>query len=615
MRISKTIFIGLMMLISYQSYVMSQNTIDSLRSILDKKGIPDSTYVTTTIKLCGALVNTDSSFLLPEYAIKGLIIDTLNKDIQSKFALYEYLGNYYWQVGKLTEAADQFNHMRLIGETNSDNHIAANSYMGLGTVYYQISDFKKALEYYRKGLSIAGNDSLLRARFYTNLANTFLMMDNMDSVLLYYNNSVQYHSAHQNYKQLSITYGNIALAYLKLHDRREIGKYINLALDAADKTRDSYQIASIYQLMGDITLTQHPDMAAKSYQVALGLARKTKSYSQIRKNLESLSYLAENDGHYKEALAYIQEVKNLDDTINLEQKRTRIQRLEYDHLAALRQAEEMEKEHEDTLKQERNQNRQKTLLTIVSIAFIASVLVLLMFLYTYRLRIKMNRSKEKFFSMIAHDIRNPFSGILGLSGILNEEAQKSEDLTRRKQMGSLHKSLNQVYELLENLLQWSQSESRKVAFDPQVQLLSPFVHEVICLHNESAKQKGITLVNQIQTGLTARFDSNMLKTIMRNLLSNAIKFSPDSTIIITSAFVQGKEVVVRVQDQGVGMNEEQIERMFTSDRNLSTPGTRNETGTGLGLILCRNFIARHGGKIWADSKLHEGTTVSFTLPD
>jgi len=611
----KKIIIGFLVLMSYLPYGMSQTPVDSLRKILDKKDLPDSTIVKTALRLCEAVVGTDNAFLIPEYAIKGLEADTLNEDIQSKFFLHGLLGNYYWQIGKLSEAADQFNKMRLIGESSTDQNIMANSLLGLGTVYYQISDFENALKFYRNSLSLASSDSLLTARLYNNLANTFLMMDQMDSVLTYYKRALAYHESHKNYRLLSTTYGNLALVYFRTHDAVEIRQNLDKALEAAKMADDPYQIASIYQLMGDISIEKHPDMAARSYQQALGLARQVKSYEQMRKNLENLSYLAEQKGNFRLALGYLQEVKQLDDSMNLQQKRFRIERLEYEYQAEMLNNEELKKIRLEEMASLKEQNQQKTLLWIVSIAFVALLFVLILSFQTYRLRIKMTRTKERFFSMIAHDIRNPFSGILGLSGILNEDAQQTEDLGFRKKMGSLHKSLNQVYELLENLLQWSQSETGKIAFQPRVQLLSPFVHEVVCLNNASAKQKGIQLENQIQSGLTARFDSNMLQVVIRNLLSNAIKFSTDNTSIFISATVQNKEVVLKVMDQGTGMSPDQIKKIFKENSSSSTLGTRNETGTGLGIILCKSFISRHGGKIWAESKPGEGTSVYFTLPD
>lgn len=615
MRISKNIVIGLLVLLSYQSYALGQNHIDSLRSILDRHQVPDSIYVQSAVELCKALVNTDDEFMLPDYAIKGLKADTLNRNIESKFALYEYLGNYYWRIGRLNEAANQFNQMRLLGESSTDTANIAKSNNGLGTVYFLMEDYSKALEYYRKGLVLSGTDSLLKMRIYNNLANTFIQENIMDSVFPYYNKSVIYHQSHQNYEFLASVYTNMALAYKKLHNSIEITRNINLALEAAIKSDNPFRITSVYRTMGVLAYEQHPEMAVKCFEKALELARKSKSYDQIRSCLWSLSDLADNAGQYKKETAYLREIKNMVDSLDLEQKKSRLQEMESVYLITRRDIAKIEGTRQAELKIIKEKNYQKTLITILSIAFAAILILFLMGLQTYRLKMKITRTKERFFSMIAHDIRNPFSGILGLSGLLNEEAEKNGNPAHRKQMRSLHKSLVQVYELLENLLQWSQSETGKIAFNPKVQLLYSFVHEVINLHTALGKQKGITLENQIQSGLTARFDGNMLQTIIRNLLSNAIKFSSENSTIFLSAEIQGKEVVVKVRDEGIGMNREQLDRLFKADESISTPGTRNETGTGIGLILCKDFIARHGGRIWAESKLGEGTTVFFTLPD
>lgn len=575
----KHILFGLIFLLVQPFCAWSQNRIDSLRSILDFKKVQGLSYVKTCVELCEALVNTDEEFMMPEYAIRGLDADTLNEDIQSKFILYQHLGNHYWQVGKLSEAADQFNLMRQLGEKFSNSGFISNSLNGLGTVYYLMDNYDQALTYYRQGLALSGKDTLLKVRIYNNLANIFMQIDKTDSVLPYFNKSVQYHQAHSNYRFLAITYANMALVYKAQKNGPETRKNISLALEAALKSKDPYEIAAVYTTMGD------------------------------------LAYLSDSAGRYKKAANYFEKIKVLDDSLDLEQRKSRIKQMESEYMASIRNEAEIKKARKEDDRLIRDENRQKYLLVILLVAFAAILVLFLMGLQTYRLRMKITRTRERFFSMIAHDIRNPFSGILGLSGILNEEAVKSDDPAHRKKVQSLHRSLNQVYELLENLLEWSQSETGKIAFNPDVQLLAPFVDEAICLHLASGRQKGIRIANQIPSDLAARFDSNMLMTIMRNLLSNAIKFSRESGTITVSAERAGKEVVVKVSDEGIGMDQEQAARLFFGDQGISTPGTSNETGTGLGLILCRNFIARHGGRIWAESKPGEGTTMVFTLPD
>jgi signal transduction histidine kinase len=615
MRIPKKIVIWLLLLFAYLSSAEGQNRIDSLRSILNTKKVPDSIIVKTSVELCKALVNTYDEFLIPEYAGKGLIADSLNRDMKSKFALYEYLGNYFWRVGKLNEAASQFNQMRMLGESSTDTANIAKSYNGLGTVYYLMEDYSKALEYYRRGLSFSGADSLLKVKIFNNLANIFILQNTMDSVFLYYYKSVTYYQAHQNFGLLASVYTNIALAYKQLRNSLEVRKNINLALEAAIKADDPYRITSVYRTMGILSLEKHPDMAVKFFEKALGIARRSKSYDQILLSLESLSDLADSSKKYKKEIVYLREIRNLVDSLDREQEKARLKEMEAVYLNTRRDIAKLEETRLSELKIIKDDNRQKNFTIILLVAFTAVLILFLMGFYNYRLKMKITRTKERFFAMIAHDIRNPFSGILGLSGLLNDEADKYGDPVHIKRTRSLDHSLNYVYDLLENLLQWSQTETGKIAFNPSIQVLSPFVNEVVCLNTAVAKQKGIKIENQIQTGLTARFDSNMLQTIIRNLLSNSIKFSSENSSIFLSAEVNGTEVVVKVRDEGAGMTQEQIDNIFLTDRGISTTGTRNETGTGLGLLLCKDFIRRHGGKIWTQSQPGFGTTMCFTLPD
>lgn len=615
MRIIKILALGLFLYISCHNETRGQTQLDSLRAILDLKKVPDSIYIKTSLELCKSVVHTEFEFLLPGYAIKGLQTDTLNHFVSLKFALLNYLGNYYWEVGMLSNAAAQFNQMRLLGETAKNSNITSNSFIGLGIVYYIMGNHQQALGYFRNGLTLSGTDSLLKVRFYNNIANTFSEQGNMDSAFFYYHRSIRYHESHQNYEYLSNGYANLALVYAKLNNSLEISKNVKLALESAYKANDPVQIATVYQLMGELSFVEHPDLAALSFKSALELAKKAKSYAQIRKSLENLSNLSNSTGKYKEAFDYLKEEKELEDSLERDQVKSRLKQIEFTYLSAIKIDEENRKAQLNELATIKDESRIRTLLIVVSVAFITLLILLLTGFQTYRMRMKISRTKERFFSMIAHDIRNPFSGILGLSGVLIEDAEIKGDPVQHRQMSALHQSLNRVYELIENLLQWSQAETGKIAFNPTIQSLYPFVQEAISLHLESGKQKSLTFENQIPQELEARFDSNMLQTIIRNLLSNAIKYSPGNSSIFISAEKQGKEVVIQVRDQGTGMSREKLIEIVKSTKGISTPGTRNEPGTGLGLILCKTFISRHGGRMWAESTPGQGTTIIFALPD
>ena len=614
MRLRIFIVLGTL-LIAMSGGAAAQVRLDSLIQIMDKAGTPDSILLQTAIGICEKVVNTEKSYLIPRYAARALEANPVKKDSHKRFLLLNYMGNYLWQAGRLEESAGAFNRMRALGENEQDTVIISNSLMGLGTVYYQLEDYNKAIRYYKDGLALSGNDTLLRVRFYHNLANTFSNENQMDSVLMYYQESVAYHLRKNNFRLLSIAYSNIALTYVQLKNPLKMREYLDLAMQAALKSGDPYQITAVYTLKGGMAQDKHPALAEECYKKALELAIKSMSNEQIRENLDSLSHLAEKRGRHAESLVYLRRLVILDDSLDLLEERSRMVELEQEHLETRKNNENLALEYEARKKFEIQKRRQVELFILTAVIIAVLVIVFFIGLKSYRYRMKITRTKERFYSLIAHDIRNPFSGILGLSGIIREEAEKSTDPAYHKRVVALDQSLNQVYELLETLLQWSRTESGEVKYNPEYQFISPLVDEVVALLSTNGKNKGISITNGVGGTVTARFDSNMLKTVLRNLISNAIKFSRENSNIVIKAENKNKEVQLSVSDEGVGMDQEQVSRLFTSDDGFSTPGTMNETGTGLGLTLCKNFINRHGGRIWAESKPGEGTTIYFTLPD
>lgn len=225
-----------------------------------------------------------------------------------------------------------------------------------------------------------------------------------------------------------------------------------------------------------------------------------------------------------------------------------------------------------------------------------------------------NATKDKFFSIIAHDLKNPFNGIIGFSNILKEEAHELDIPTVQEYAGMINRAALQVFRLLENLLSWARIQQDQVSFNPTTLVLKEITNEVISLLNENVKRKKITVTNFIPDEMIIKADSDMLNTIIRNLLSNAIKFTSSNGKIELHA-VEGKtHVEVSVKDSGRGISKDNLSKLFRLDTGYSTHGTEDEEGTGLGLILCKEFIEKHGGTISAESELNKGSTFRFTIP-
>ena len=230
-----------------------------------------------------------------------------------------------------------------------------------------------------------------------------------------------------------------------------------------------------------------------------------------------------------------------------------------------------------------------------------------------RLR-ELNSTKDKFFSIISHDLKSPFTSIIGFSELLIERAQKNDLSGTEKFAAIIYNSSQNAMELLTNLTQWSRLQTGKMEFDPQETDLVSIIDEVTELLNASALHKSLTIMREIPHQVRIRADRAMISTVLRNLISNAIKFSnPGGEIWISSNQLKN-EIMLKVMDNGVGIKKEILHKLFHIEAGVSTRGTINEEGTGLGLILCKEFVSRHGGRIWAESEVNKGSKFYFTLP-
>jgi len=227
---------------------------------------------------------------------------------------------------------------------------------------------------------------------------------------------------------------------------------------------------------------------------------------------------------------------------------------------------------------------------------------------------QINATKDRFFSIIGHDLKAPFNSILGFSEILIEQINNKNDDSIEKYAKIIHDSSERAFLLLGNLLEWSQTQTGKMQFNPKSFNLITEVNAVKELLNEMALQKSITIEIEIQENLMVFADKEMINTVLRNLVSNAIKFTQTSGRITISAKKIKNDLIVNITDNGIGMPKEHIVKLFTVSDNYSTPGTQNEKGTGLGLILCKEFVEKNNGKIWVESIVGNGSSFYFSLP-
>jgi two-component system sensor histidine kinase/response regulator len=225
-----------------------------------------------------------------------------------------------------------------------------------------------------------------------------------------------------------------------------------------------------------------------------------------------------------------------------------------------------------------------------------------------------NVSKDTFFSIIAHDLRSPFTGLLGLTEALLEDFDRYEKEKLKALLSRLHESSRQVYTLLNNLLEWSRLERGIIEYHPTILALSPVIEQDLRLVAAAAEQKTLTLSHLVQADIMVYADAQMVQTVIRNLLSNAIKFTEPGGTIQISAKPYAQTVELVVSDTGIGMSQDVMDALFRIDVKSSRPGTAGEKGTGLGLILCQEFVKKNGGTIRVESQSGHGSRFIICLP-
>jgi len=228
--------------------------------------------------------------------------------------------------------------------------------------------------------------------------------------------------------------------------------------------------------------------------------------------------------------------------------------------------------------------------------------------------IELNATKDKFFSIIAHDLRSPISTLISLSEMLRTDIDQLTGIETHEILSSLHNLSRNYLKLLDNLLQWARMQTGRMQANPEKFNLLWVIDEVFRFYKTTAFEKHVNLINHVTDEIMVFADKNMIKTVLRNLVSNALKYTAMDGYVELGIRMLPGFVEVFVKDNGLGMTDEMVEKLFRLDTTFSTVGTANEKGTGLGLILCKEFIEKNHGTILVESEYGYGSTFRFTLP-
>jgi signal transduction histidine kinase len=419
-------------------------------------------------------------------------------------------------------------------------------------------------------------------------------------------------------------------------------EYQKQALAISRRRGNKAMMATIYTNLGKAYLKKRNFTEAyNAFQKSLDLSEEVNSLPDLRENYQYLAAYYETQKDYRNALHFFRLYASTKDSIISQEALIRIKEMESISQAGTLQ-QEIELLRKDNEISSLEANRLKN--TIILLAAFALMIILVFVIYYQKNRLKretarlfeeknkqlekanlklqhsekhlkeLNSTKDKFFSIIGHDLRNPLNALLGFSELIsgNSRDYTSEEIQRYSKI--INEAAKNIHLLIENLLEWSRSQSGNIDYNPETTDLMTMVLESVKVFEIHADKKGISLVSEIQEETNVYADRNLLSAILRNLINNAVKFTPSGGQVRIYSQQKEREITISVEDNGIGMSEEQLDNLFRLENNVTMPGTSEEKGTGLGLILCKEFVDMHNGTIRATSQPKVGTTFSFTLP-
>jgi len=555
-----------------------------------------------------------------------------SQNLNEQATIKNRIGGSYYVTGDYFRALKFFTEALTLSQQQNDTHGIAVGLNNIGLILNVQEKYDQAIDYHKRSIVLCRqvNDSLMEHRNLFNLGITFNAMGAYDSALVYAQKAISYSQNIKNTEEELRVYNLLGEIYYNLGEYRTS---FNAHLKVLQHTPYDNNWEKCYALTG-IARAAHqlgyPDEALKYALQSRNLATEINALYDLKTISKILSdiYLEKKD--YQRAFLYYVDYKAYSDSL-FDQEKER----EMNYLHFL-QKEIENKELQYSFAQKQKELENKNLINIYY--FTGGLLFLLLAILLWRnLALKnrmnvgltaknniiarknqeleqVNATKDRFFHMVAHDLKSPLSAMISFTDILQQNLDQFSEQEIRSFLNSLYQSSSQGFRLLENLLDWARLQSGAIEYSPDDLKILPLIDDTLLLLEPNAKEKQIAIETDFQQDLSASIDRNMFLTVLRNLVSNAIKFSGSGKRITIKAEKDNQALRIQVLDQGKGMSKEEVSRLFKIESHFTTPGTNNEQGTGIGLILCYDLTRKMGGELLVDSTLGVGSTFTMVLP-
>ena len=565
-----------------------------------------------------------------QYLNEAIEILNTEKNDSLKIVALNYYGLSEFNFGNYELAASRFFEAISIAEHSNNQVQLSKLYNNLGLVFDEIEDYEQAIKYYQKSFeldSIAGDEKGV-GMSYLNLAISFQNLQKLDSAFILNQKALTISEKVGDSLTMINAINNLGTVE---YDRKNYEKslaYYNNAKDLFQKTNDQYGIATVYNNLGLIYLEKKQyDKALKNLKMALEMADGMHLTDFKGDIYNSLSSYYEEVGDFKNAFKYYDLYSSIYDSLLSESKDLNIRKVEAQYNLEKKQ-ELIAQLQKQTSDQEKIISMGKSIqLYLYIIIFLVVVILVTGYVLLQKERKlskelaktaeelkKTNLAKDKFFSIIAHDLKNPFNALISYTSLLKTDFDRFNKAELSQILDDLNNATERGFNLLENLLHWTRSQTKMIKVFKTDFNLFDVVEDVKNLAESNLDEKNQELKIDIDKSIYVYADKDMIATVVRNLIFNSIKFSGVRTLIQVDAEKINNNVQISVIDQGIGIAPADHTRIFNYEENVSTNGTAGEIGSGLGLVISREFIEKNSGFIWVESKKGEGATFKFTLP-
>lgn len=544
---------------------------------------------------------------------------------------YNNIGDDYYDLGEYDDAFFYFTQSHRIAAAVPDSFRMLIALHNVGRVFKQLGQYDQALSHLNLSMSMSEEhkDRVGIPYGLNEIGDVLMRKGKYDSALLVFSKALVLTRNEREHILESSVLTRIAEVHVHLKDFKKADAYYDSAHMIHSRSKNRFGMAEVELGRGGVlTRERRYDEALVKIENSLAMAKSLNARVLEIKCYFELSSLWELKNDHKKALTYYKQYKQLEDTLFSQEMQGKLLRDQIRFETEARESQSARKQAllEDALKKQ--QFVRNILVVVMALAGIVLITVyrsgqrrrkINMLLLQHQDEMekrseeleRLNQVKDKFFSIISHDLRSPINALAGLLDLLDKGAVKPEEMHKHTQ--ELKVRFNHTRTLLNNLLDWTLLQMDKLNLQAAKINLHRIVEENIQLLT-SVQDKNIRIVNSVPNNAIGFADSNTINLVIRNLMTNAIKFTNDGGQVLISAEEKGFEWLFSVKDNGVGIKPEVLNILFDKTAPYTTRGTANEKGTGLGLILCKEFIEKNGGKIWAESEEGQGSTFWFTLP-